>query len=170
MANVIMITGGQRSGKSRIAEAMALRLSATPIYIATARIFDEEFSHRVKLHQQRRGPEWTTYEEPMNVSELQVGEKDTVLFDCITLWATNCYFEQGEDIDKSLRFMKEQLALLTAKTGNIIFVTNEIGLGGVSENAMQRRFTDLQGLINQHVAEMADEVYLSISGIPVKIK
>lgn len=165
-----MITGGQRSGKSRMAEQLALSLSPTPVYIATARVWDEEFRHRVELHQQRRGPEWTTHEEPLDVSSIPLGKEDTVLFDCVTLWATNWFFECGEDCDKALGNMKEQLTGLCRKCRNIIFVTNEIGLGGVAENAMQRRFTDLQGYINQHIADKASEVHMAISGIDVRIK
>lgn len=170
MAKIIMITGGQRSGKSRMAEEMALAMSDTPIYIATARIFDEDFSERVKIHRQRRGPQWTTYEESVNVASTPLDDNDTVLFDCITLWATNCYFELGEDSSKTLDFMKRQLMELCPKCKNIIFVTNEIGMGGVSENALQRRFTDLQGSINQYLASIANEVHLCVSGIDIKIK
>ena len=165
-----MITGGQRSGKSQLAEEMALSLSPKPVYIATARVWDDEFRHRVELHKQRRGQEWTTYEEPLDVASVSLCEDDTVLFDCVTLWATNWFFECDEDSDKALTAMKEQLDLLCTKCRHIIFVTNEIGLGGVAENAMQRKFTDLQGNINRHIAGLASEVYMSISGIPLKLK
>ena len=165
-----MITGGQRSGKSRMAEEKALSLSPTPVYIATARVCDDEFSRRVELHKLRRGPEWTTHEEPLDVAALPIGEGDTVLFDCVTLWATNWFFECGEECDKALSAMKGQLEKLCTKCRDIIFVSNEIGLGGVAENAMQRRFTDLQGYINQHIAAMASEVHMAVSGIDVRIK
>lgn len=165
-----MITGGQRSGKSRIAERMVLDITPTPVYIATARVWDEEFRRRVDLHKQRRGPEWTTYEEPLHVDRLPVPETNTVLFDCVTLWATNWFFECGEDADRALAEMKTRVDSLVSQCGTIIFVTNEIGLGGIAENSLQRRFTDLQGLINQYIAEIADEVHLAVSGIDVKIK
>ena len=167
---IIMITGGQRSGKSALAERMVLAISPAPVYIATARVWDDEFRHRVTLHQQRRGPEWTTYEEPLHVDTLPVGDNDTILFDCITLWATNWFFECGENIDRALSEMKGRIGTLTSRCSNIVFVTNEIGLGGVSENRMQRRFTDLQGLINQYIAGIADEVHLCVSGIDMRIK
>lgn len=170
MSDIIMITGGQRSGKSRLAEKIALSRSPRPIYIATARVWDDEFRHRVELHKLRRGPEWTTHEAPLDVASVSLSEYDTVLFDCVTLWATNWFFECGEDTAKALDVMKEQLERLCAKCRHIIFVTNEIGLGGVAENAMQRHFTDLQGYINQHIADMASEVYMSVSGIPLKLK
>lgn len=167
---IIMITGGQRSGKSRIAERMVLDLSPTPVYIATARVWDDEFRRRVDLHKQRRGPEWTTYEEPLHVESIPLTVSDTVLFDCVTLWATNWFFECGEDADRALAEMKSRVEKLVARCHTIVFVTNEIGLGGVAENSMQRRFTDLQGLINQYIAEIADEVHLAVSGIDVRIK
>ena len=170
MADIIMITGGQRSGKSQMAEEMALSLSPKPVYIATARVWDDEFRRRVELHKLRRGPEWTTHEAPLDVASVSLGKDDTVLFDCVTLWATNWFFECGEDSAKALAAMKEQLDRLCAKCRHIIFVTNEIGLGGVAENAMQRLFTDLQGYINQQIAAMASEVYMSVSGIPLKLK
>lgn len=169
-SRIIMITGGQRSGKSRIAERMVLDLSPSPVYIATARVWDEEFQRRVDLHKQRRGPEWTTYEEPLHVDNLPVDTHDIILFDCVTLWATNWFFECGEDSDRALAEMKSRVDSLVSQCSNIVFVTNEIGLGGVAENGLQRRFTDLQGLINQYIAEIADEVHLAVSGIDVRIK
>lgn len=167
---IIMITGGQRSGKSRMAERMVQEMSATPVYVATTRVWDNELRRRVEAHRLRRGPEWTTYEEPLDVASLPLTCDDTVLFDCVTMWATNLFFECGEDAGKALEHMKSQLNVLCPKCRNIVFVTNEIGLGGVSENAMQRQFTDLQGSINQHIATLADEVYMTVSGIALRIK
>ncbi|MCM1076332.1 MAG: bifunctional adenosylcobinamide kinase/adenosylcobinamide-phosphate guanylyltransferase [Bacteroides sp.] len=167
---IIMVTGGQRSGKSMFAERLALSLSDRPIYLATARVFDDEFRQRVAVHQNRRGPQWTTVEMPVKVDEAGVKAGDTVVFDCVTLWATNCFFEAGEDIDAALDEMKERFDNLMLKNATLIVVTNEIGFGGTSENALQRRFTDLQGSINQYIARAADEVHLMVSGIDVRIK
>ena len=165
-----MITGGQRSGKSDYAEQMALSLSENPVYMATARVWDEEFLERVKRHQERRGPQWTNIEEPMYLSEHDLQGR-VVMVDCITLWLTNFYFLQPDnDIDNALADAKAEFDRLILQDATFIFVTNEIGCGGVSENAAQRRFTDLQGWMNQYVAERADEVVLMVSGIPVKIK
>ena len=91
------------------------------------------------------------------------------VIDCITLWCTN-YFFQMHDVDASLEALKAEFDKFTAKDATYIFVTNEIGMGGVSENAVQRKFTDLQGWMNQYVASKADEVILMVSGIPVKVK
>lgn len=167
---IIFVTGGQRSGKSMFAEKTALSMSSNPVYIATARAFDDDFRQRIKLHQERRGSMWTTYEEPLDVASIPLRSSDTVLFDCVTLWATNCFFHFNEDIVKALSFMERQSESVIASGADIIFVTNEVGLGGVSPNAMQRHFADLQGSVNQHIASLSTEAYLILSGIPLRIK
>ena len=171
MKRIILITGGQRSGKSMHAEQLALQLSDRPVYMATAHIWDDEFRQRVQRHQERRGPEWTNVEEERWLSRHDVGGR-TVLIDCLTLWATNFFFAAGDEADPAavLEEMKEEFDRFTAQDATFIFVTNEIGLGGTSANAVQRRFTDLLGWLNQYVAQKADEVTLLVSGIPVKIK
>ena len=168
MKKIILITGGARSGKSRYAEELALSLSPNPVYVATAHVWDEEFRERVKRHQERRGPEWTNIEEEMLLSRHDLTGRVAVI-DCITLWCTN-YFFQMQDVDAALEALKAEFDKFTAHDATYIFVTNEIGMGGVSENAVQRKFTDLQGWMNQYVASKADEVILMVSGIPVKVK
>ena len=176
MKKVILITGGQRSGKSLAAERMALNLSPTPVYMATAHAWDDEFKHRIARHQERRGPCWTSIEEEKTLSKHLLYNK-VVVVDCITLWCTNFFYDASNDtsstlpdVDKTLEELKAEFDKLTAQEATFIFVTNEIGSGGVSNNALQRRFTDLQGWMNQYVAAKADEVYLMVSGIAVKIK
>ena len=176
MKKVILITGGQRSGKSLAAERMALNLSPTPVYMATAHAWDEEFKQRIARHQERRGPCWTNIEEEKTLSKHLLYNK-VVVVDCITLWCTNFFYDASNDpsstlpdVDKTLEELKAEFDKLTAQEATFIFVTNEIGSGGVSNNALQRRFTDLQGWMNQYVAAKADEVYLMVSGIAVKIK
>ena len=169
MKRIILITGGARSGKSARAESLALGLDPNPVYLATARIWDEEFRERVRKHQARRGPQWTNLEEEKVLSRCEVAGR-VVLVDCLTLWATNFFYDLEGDVDKTLEAMKAEFDRFTAQDATFIFVTNEIGLGGTSENALQRRFTDLQGWMNQYVASLADEVELMVSGIPVKIK
>lgn len=163
-----MITGGARSGKSRYAEELALSLSKNPVYLATAHVWDEEFRERVKKHQERRGPEWTNIEEEKLLSRHDLTGRVAVI-DCITLWCTNYFFDL-QDVDAALEVLKAEFDKFTAHDATYIFVTNEIGMGGVSENAVQRKFTDLQGWTNQYVASKADEVILMVSGIPVKVK
>ena len=169
MRKVILITGGQRSGKSRYAEELALSLTTNPVYVATAHVWDEEFAERVRRHQQRRGPQWTNIEEERQLSCHDLTGRVAVI-DCVTLWLTNFFFANHSDVDKSLELAKTEFDLFTAHDATYIFVTNEIGSGGVSENAIQRKFTDLQGWMNQYIASKADEVILMISGIPLKVK
>ena len=169
MKRIILITGGARSGKSSKAEALALSLAPDPVYLATARIWDDEFRERVRRHQERRGPQWTNLEEQKFLSRHDVGGR-VVLVDCLTLWATNFFYDMEGDTDSALEAVKAEFDRFTAQDATFIFVTNEIGLGGTSQNELQRKFTDLQGWMNQYVAARADEVFLMVSGISVKIK
>ena len=169
MKRIILITGGSRSGKSSYAEQMALALSPEPVYVATARIWDEEFRERVRRHQARRGPQWTNIEEEKQLSRHDLTGR-VVLVDCLTLWATNFFFDLGSDVDRALEAVKAEFDRFTAQDATFLFVTNEIGMGGTSDNEIQRKFTDLQGWMNQYVAAKADEVILMVSGIPVKVK
>ena len=155
MGKTILITGGQRSGKSEFAERLAMAISDRPVYIATARVYDEEFRQRVEAHK-----------APSRYSHIGT----TVLVDCVTLWATNMFFEHGEDVNKAYAAFCDEFDSFVTEDADYILVTNEIGMGGTSDNPMQRRFTDLQGLVNRYVAEKSDEVYLLISGIDIKIK
>lgn len=164
MTHIILVTGGQRSGKSTYAERRALDLSPRPLYMATAHVWDEEFRERVRRHQERRGPEWETIEEERQLSRHDVSGR-VVLIDCCTLWLTN-YMQE----DNPLGMVEREFDRLTAQDATFIFVTNEIGMGGVSANALQRRFTDALGFLNQYIAQRADEVILMVSGIPMKIK
>ena len=168
-----MITGGERSGKSTYAERLAMNLSANPVYLATAHPWDDEFRQRIRRHKERRGPQWTNIEEERQLSRYSL-EGRVVLVDCLTLWATNYFFSGDEqhipDVDSILAELKAEFDRLISQQATFIMVTNEIGMGGVSANAIQRRFTDLMGWFNQYVAAQADEVVLMVSGLPVKIK
>lgn len=166
---IILITGGQRSGKSSYAQQLALSLSDNPVYLATSRIWDEEHQKRIERHQADRGTEWTNIEEEKQLSLHQL-ENRTILVDCVTLWATNFFFDNDSDVELSLSMLKEEFDKLTQQEAQFIFVTNEIGLGGTTENKIQRLFTDLQGWINQYIASKADQVYFMVSGIPMKVK
>ena len=169
MKRIILITGGARSGKSTYAEQLALALSPSPVYMATARIWDEDFRERVRRHQARRGPEWTNIEEEKYLSRHNLADR-VVLVDCVTLWCTNFFFDLDSDIDRVLEAAKQEFDAFTRQEATFIFVTNEIGLGGTSDNELQRKFTDLLGWMNQYIAACADEVVLMVSGIPLTIK
>lgn len=176
MRKIILITGGQRSGKSSYAERLALRLSDHPIYIATAHIWDEEFRERVHYHQERRGKQWTNIEEEFELSRHDVNG-GVALIDCCTLWATNFFYRNANngngilpDANQVLNEIKSEFNSFISQDATFIFVTNEIGLGGTSSNVLQRRFTDILGWLNQYIAACADEVILMVAGIDVKIK
>lgn len=130
---------------------------------------------RVKKHQERRGSNWTNIEEEKFLSRHNISNKVCVI-DCLTLWCTNFFYDKNRDIkdqpsvDEALSALKNEFDKFTDQDATFIFVTNEIGSGGVSDNVIQRRFTDLEGWMNQYVASKSDEVILMVSGIPLKIK
>lgn len=167
--NVIVITGGQRSGKSSYAQKLALSLSSNPVYLATSRVWDEEHRARIVRHQADRGQEWTNLEEEKFLSKHNLAGR-VVLVDCVTLWATNFFFDNKADVALSLSQLKTEFEKLTSQDATYIFVTNEIGLGGISADELQRKFTDLQGWFNQHIAGIAGKVILMTSGIPLVLK
>ena len=169
MSYIHLITGGERSGKSTYAESEALRLSENPVYLATARVWDEEFRQRILRHQERRGPEWTNIEEDIRLSKHDFTGR-VVLIDCITLWATNYFFDMQQDVDQALEALKKEFDTLIQQDATFIFVTNELGMGGMSESRTQRLFTQLQGWMNQYVAARADRVTLMVSGLPLTVK
>lgn len=167
--HIVLVTGGQRSGKSGYAQKLALSLTSNPVYLATSRVWDEEFHQRVLRHQADRGSEWTNIEEEKYLSRHNLTGQ-VVVIDCVTLWGTNFFFDNESNVERSLSELKEEFDRLTKQEAFLIFVTNEIGLGGVSPDPVQRKFTDLQGWLNQYIASRADEVVLMISGIPMKVK
>lgn len=167
---ITLITGGQRSGKSSFAERYALSLSDSPTYIATSRIWDEDYHERIKRHQKDRGEQWHTIEEEKYLSKHNL-ENQVIVIDCATLWTTNFFFDRSEDsLDDILKEIKEEFIQFTQQSAHFIFVTNEIGLGGIAIDPIQRRFTDLLGWVNQFIAQQADTVALMVSGLPVEIK
>ncbi|MEG1903619.1 MAG: bifunctional adenosylcobinamide kinase/adenosylcobinamide-phosphate guanylyltransferase [Bacteroidales bacterium] len=169
MRKITLITGGQRSGKSSHAMRLALAEAERPVYLATSRIWDEEHRRRIDRHKAERETGWDNREQEKELSKEDIAGK-TVVIDCVTLWCTNFFFDLDADVDKALSALKTEFDRFTDQQAHFIFVTNEIGLGGVSENQLQRRFTDLQGWMNQYIARNADEVILMVSGIPVTIK
>lgn len=169
MAYIHLITGGERSGKSSYAEQLALEASPNPIYMATARIWDDEFRERVRLHQERRGSEWENIEEEKYPSRYELQGR-VVLLDCVTLWATNYFFDHEGEVEPALSLLKEEFDRLAEHECHLVIVTNEIGLGGVSLDKTQRRFTSLQGWLNQYIAQRADRVTMMISGLPLQVK
>lgn len=169
MAQITFITGGARSGKSSYAQQLAESQSENPVYLATARVWDEDFRQRIERHQNDRGPHWTTIEQEKELSACEVDGK-TVLLDCITLWLTNIFFDNRFDADRSLEEAKTEWNRFVLKEMNLIVVSNELGMGVHPVEESARKFADIQGWMNQYIAQQASEVSLMISGIPVKIK
>ncbi len=167
---IFLITGGERSGKSSYAQKIALEFSDNPLYIATARKWDSDFQTRIDRHQNERDERWNNIEEEKYLSKIDFSEK-TALIDCVTLWLTNFFVDNKNDVSLSLEEAKKEfLAISKNQNSNIIIVTNEIGMGVHAETHIGRKFVELQGWMNQFLAENADEVVLMVSGIPVKIK
>ncbi|MGC8751239.1 bifunctional adenosylcobinamide kinase/adenosylcobinamide-phosphate guanylyltransferase [Hydrotalea sp.] len=166
---IILITGGARSGKSNYAQNLALNMSNSPVYVATARDWGDDFTERIQHHKNNRGKEWMSYEEEFEVSKLPIQET-TAVIDCITLWLTNFFIKNQNNIDTALIEFKKEIIAIHQMPGTFIIVSNEIGMGVHAETAIGRKFTDLQGWANQFVASLADKVILMVSGIPVIIK
>jgi adenosylcobinamide kinase/adenosylcobinamide-phosphate guanylyltransferase len=173
MANKItFITGGARSGKSAFAEKLASSVSGKRAYLATAQALDAEMVARIEHHRERRGSAWDTYEEPLAVAELVQklsGRYDVVLLDCLTLWLSNVMARTEKD-DFILTQVGDLLGALKDFGGVCIAVSNEVGLGIVPDNALARRYRDLAGIMNQRIAQRADDAYFLAAGIPMKLK
>ena len=166
---IILITGGQRSGKSSYAQKLALSLNENPVFLATSAVWDEEHRQRIERHKRDRGAEWTNIEELKDLQKINVNHR-VVVIDCVTLWSTNFFHESNGDLEYSLAAITERFDAFIKQDAVFIFVTNELGSGGTSENDLQCRFTDLLGWVNQYIASQSDEVILMVSGIPIKIK
>lgn len=168
MGKTILITGGARSGKSVIAETKTLGLGPHAVYIATAEAQDSEMSARIAAHQARRGPEWTTHAEPLDVvAALKATDgQGPRLLDCLTLWLSNLMFA-GRDWQEAGRDLVDALP---GQRDPVVIVTNEVGGGIVPENKLAREFRDAAGLLNQWAAAEADEVWLAVAGLPLKVK
>lgn len=163
------ITGGARSGKSRHAQELALQWSRNPVYIATARAWDDEFKQRIQRHRQDRDERWTSLEEEKYISKLSL-ENKVVVIDCITLWLTNFFVDLKSDVDHCLEACKAEVDAWQQMNNSFIIVSNEIGMGIHAETATGRKFTDLQGWMNQYVAQKAVNAVLMVSGLAIKIK
>ncbi|MEI6950330.1 bifunctional adenosylcobinamide kinase/adenosylcobinamide-phosphate guanylyltransferase [Paraflavisolibacter sp. H34] len=166
---IIYISGGARSGKSRFAQDLALRLSPEPVYLATAKIWDDDFAQRVQRHRSDRGPEWTTYEACRELHQLPLQHK-TVVIDCVTLWLTNYFSDYPGDIDRCLQEFQREIDRLRELPGTFIIISNELGMGLHAHTEAGRKFTDLQGWANQYVARLADEAIFMVSGLPLYLK
>lgn len=169
LPKVSLILGGARSGKSSYAEQLVLGSGLAPVYLATAQSGDAEMAERIAAHKERRGGEWTTIEEPLDLAGTLASTDaagNCVLVDCLTLWITNILLAErdvGAAIDTTV-------ASLGSIRSTLIFVSNETGLGIVPDNALARRFRDLNGIANQKLAAAADQVIFMAAGLPLTLK
>jgi adenosylcobinamide kinase/adenosylcobinamide-phosphate guanylyltransferase len=184
---IILITGGVRSGKSLFAENLAASLGPKVLYLATSEVKDQEMAARVKSHQDRRPASWRTIEEPVKINDVIVAvgqEYQVVLIDCLTLFISNLMEYHGimydlesskvtaqPEKEKAIAKEIEELCRIAKKIDTTtIIVTNEVGWGVVPPYPLGRLFRDITGKCNQIAANYADEAYLLVTGLPIKIK
>jgi adenosylcobinamide kinase / adenosylcobinamide-phosphate guanylyltransferase len=161
------VIGGARSGKSRYAESLIAALPPPWTYVATAEALDAEMSERIGAHRARRGSQWRTIEAPRDLAAaLTASATIPVLIDCLTLWLSNLMLADA-DIEAETERLEQALAAAKAP---VIVVANEVGSGIVPEHALGRKFRDLQGVLNQHIAVRADRVVLVVAGLPLVLK
>ncbi len=165
LPNLTLVLGGARSGKSRHAEALVMRLPPPWTYVATGQAFDDEMRARIAEHRARRAAGWETVEAPLDLPGA-LATPGPVLVDCLTLWLSNLLLGQ-HDVDAAMRALD---GALDARAGPAVLVSNEVGLGIVPENALARRFRDAAGVLHQRLAARAEAVDLLVAGIAVQVK
>lgn len=175
MANIHLILGGARSGKSLYAEKLASECELPVTYIATAQVFDAEFSKRIQHHKDRRPTHWRLVEAPhylANSIAALAKPNQCIIVDCLTLWLAqwicpDCNPPKESNWQNERSLLQE--ALLKAQ-GTILLVSNEVGMGIVPLGEINRQFQDEQGRLNQAIAKIADEVSFVAAGLPLKLK
>ncbi|MFH1485505.1 MAG: bifunctional adenosylcobinamide kinase/adenosylcobinamide-phosphate guanylyltransferase [Chloroflexota bacterium] len=175
---LILITGGARSGKSAFAQQLAQAKGKRVLFVATAEAKDEEMAERIRRHRADRPKGWDTREEPLDVAKTieEIDEHDVALVDCLALWVSNLFLRQAEGTMEAVA----EASILDAARGlvesyengkaTLILVSNEVGMGVVPSNSLGRHFRDVLGRVNQLVASRADRVYLIIAGLALELK
>lgn len=168
---IILILGGARSGKSDFANKLAAGISSRVVYIATAQALDAEMHKRISIHKDKRRKNWRTIEESLNPASViqRLPKARVILLDCLTLLICNLLLahKNHQNIYKQIRNLIKAARL---KKHTLIVVSNEVGMGIVSDNALSREFRDAAGKANQLIAKAADETYLMVAGIGMRIK
>jgi len=162
---MILVTGGEKSGKSTYAMRAALELGTRRAFVATAEPFDDEMRARIKRHREERGSLFETIEEPVDVPSVlrRCASYDVVLVDCMTTWLGNLMHYQ-----RDLTAMKDEL--LASVSGNEVFVTNEVGLGIIPMDASTRLYVEELGRLNAALAQRAERVIFMVAGLPLVLK
>ena len=182
-SQIILCSGGARSGKSEFAERLALATEGRKAYVATGQAFDDEMIDRIKKHQERRGEIWNNFEVPLHLAKewQNISQTaDVILIDCLTMFTTNHMMAHGsiqgqQDANQLEATVLTEVETLLASIKpcegkTVIFVTNEIGLGIVPDNKLARYFRDIAGRVNRTVATAADKLFLTISGVTIELK
>jgi adenosylcobinamide kinase/adenosylcobinamide-phosphate guanylyltransferase len=163
------ISGGQRSGKSRYAQELALQLSPSPVYLATSRAWDDDHRQRIARHVADRDARWTTLEEEKYLSRLDLAGRVVVL-DCVTLWLTNFFTDANYAVETALAQAQAEFNQLLTQDCTLLVISNEIGMGLHAATEAGRKFTDLQGWLNQYIAQRADRAIFMVSGLPLVVR
>jgi len=168
LPSLTFVLGGAASGKSQVAESIVVNSGLKPIYLATARIWDDEVDVKIKQHRARRGPDWLTIDATIDLSTpLKDASSDQViLLDCATMWLTNVMLDE-RDLPSAQAGM---LAALAACAAPVVVVSNEVGQGIVPDNALARRFREAQGRLNIALAAQADRVLHVVAGLARTLK
>ena len=173
MGKIVFVTGGTRSGKSSYAQTRVEAYPGELLYVATAEARDAEMAARVAQHKNARGERWRSLEEPLALAERLPQAVDgcsALLLDCLTLWLSNLFEAYADDEAAVMVAAERLITVLHALPADIFVVSNELGSGVVPENGLARRFRDLHGLLNQKFADAADEAWLMVAGLPLKLK
>lgn len=184
MGKLVFVTGGARSGKSQFAEQLVTGMRQPVIYLATMVPGDEELQERVAAHRRRRPSEWKTVEEALDVAAAirRIDQHPVILLDCLSLWVSNALLAAIPDTDaaspatwvKAADLCAERaqdvLAQQRARSGAMVVVSNEVGMGIVPIGALARAYRDALGFVNQLFAGNADDAYLMVSGLPLRLK
>lgn len=174
--NCIFIIGGARSGKSAFAQELAGKLSNKVLFVATGEALDEEMQARIEEHKKGRPESWRTLEASTNIGkqiEKHIGDADVVIIDCLTLLVSNLLGDEPDYAKNEGQLTTEITALIACMdklNASFIIVSNEVGMGLVPETKLGRMYRDLLGKANQLIAQRADEVYLMVAGLPIKVK
>lgn len=172
-ARLTFITGPSRSGKTALALKLALRYPEPRGYLATAQALDEEMALRIRRHQQERGGNFETLEEPLGlIRTLRSLDRSyrVLIIDCLTLWLSNLMARWGEDEGSLRSEAREAVEYFKSFSVPTVIISNEVGWGIVPENPLARKFRDLSGNLNQELAAVADQVILTVAGIPIFLK
>lgn len=163
---ITLVTGAARSGKTSFAMKCAGNHDPS-VYVATAQLLDDEMRERARRHQAERGGQWTTIEEPLDLAAVLSLPHPVFVVDCLTLWLSNWLLRDAEAVPGQIEKLR---AAFRNTHADVVAITNEVGWSIVPDNSLARSFRDWSGKLNQEIAEISDAVYLTVCGIPMKVK